>query len=140
MTTREQASPGTSMPCQKPIVANRHVAGSAAKASTRRPLGADRWVRIGTDDAIGERGGRLVEHPEAGEQREGPPAGRLDQLGQLVGQRRQVPAVAGIGEVGRAVQDGLVLVVERAADIELGDPALGHAETARQAGRGGWRW
>ena len=48
MVTRLSEAPGTSTPCQKPMVAKRHVASSAANCSSRRPFGRSRCVRIGT--------------------------------------------------------------------------------------------
>ena len=95
-------------------------------------LGEDRYV-----EAELQGGGRLVEHSEAGEQRQGAPAGRLDEVAELIGERGHVAGVARIGKVGGAVEEGVGLVVERAADIELDDLRRRHAEPAREPGREG---
>ena len=110
------------------------VASSAVNCSSRRRLGQ---VALGEDrdvEAELEGGGGLVEHPEAGEQGERAAAGRLDQVAELVGERLDVAGVPRVGEVGGAVEEGVRLVVEGAADIELGDLRGGHAEPGRELG------
>ena len=94
-------------------------------------LGEDRQV---VAEAQLQRGGRLVEHPEAGEQRERATAGRLDEVAELVGERLDVAGVARVGQVGGAVEERVRLVVERAADIELGDLRRGR----RRGAPGSW--
>ena len=47
MVTRESVGPGTSIPCQNPIVAKRLVAGSSANAATRAGFGMSRWLSSG---------------------------------------------------------------------------------------------
>ena len=134
--------PGTSTPCQKPMVANRLVASSARELLEQPGLGQ---VALGEDrqvvaEAELEGGGGLVEHAEAGEQRERAAAGRLDEVAELVGERLDVAGVARVGQVGGAVEERVVLVVERAADIELGDLRRAARRGGRAAGRGAWRW
>ena len=65
-------------------------------------LGEDREV---VAEAELQGGGRLVEHPEAGEQRERAAAGRLDEVAELVGERLDVAGVARVGQVGGAVEE-----------------------------------
>ena len=44
--TRLRDGPGTSMPCQKPMVAKSEVASSSLKAEMSAGLGRSFWVRI----------------------------------------------------------------------------------------------
>ena len=62
-------------------------------------------------------GGRAHRAPR-GEERERASAGRLDQRRQLVVQRGLVSRLAGVGQMRRAVEEGVLLVVERTADVE----------------------
>ena len=47
IVTNESEGPGTSMPCQKLIVANRQVSGSRAKRSMSAGLGRSPWASMG---------------------------------------------------------------------------------------------
>ena len=98
-------------------------------------LAEDRMV-----DAVLDRIGRLAHHAMAGEQRQRATAGGVDQPGQLVEHRRRVVGVARLGQVGRAVQEALLLEVERGADVEHLDLVGGDAQVVDQASAGRWRW
>ncbi len=47
MATTDSVLPGTSIPCQKPIVANRLADSSAVKAATRAGFGRSPWRSSG---------------------------------------------------------------------------------------------
>ena len=47
MATNDRAGPGTSTPCQKPMVANRHECSSALNWASRAGLGRSDWVSTG---------------------------------------------------------------------------------------------
>ena len=65
-----------------------------------------------------------------------PPAASIE-VAQLVGEGVEVVGVARVGEVGGAVEEGVGLVVEGAADVELVDLHPVDAEPLRQSGREG---
>ena len=44
ITSNDSAEPGTSTPCQKPMVANRHELSSSLKAASRAGFGSSSWV------------------------------------------------------------------------------------------------
>ena len=75
MTTSDSDGPGTSTPCQKPMVANRHDVSSSVKAATSAGLGRSSWVSTRHGSRSLERLGRGPHGPPAGEQGEGAPAG-----------------------------------------------------------------
>ena len=106
------------MPWNSPAVAKRQAVSSSVKRARSAGLGRSSWVRMVNGQAGPERGGGLVHGPPAREQGQRAPAGRVDQRLQLVVHAGPVAGLAGIGEVGGAVQEGVGLVVERAADVE----------------------
>ena len=77
-------SPGTSTPCQKPMVANRQVSGSAANRATSAGLGRSSWARTSTVEPRPQRLDRGLQRPVAGEQRHRAAAGRVDERLELV--------------------------------------------------------
>ena len=126
------------MPCQKPMVANSDVAGSAVNRLISAGLGRSVCTSIVGGQPGPQRLGRGLHGPVAGEQGQGASAGRADQGGQLVVERGLVRARAGIGQVGGAVEQRVGLVVERAAHIQLGvGPRIEAQPFAQPGGDGG---
>ncbi len=100
IVTSDRLGPGTSMPCQKPIVANRQddvLLGEAARASLG--FGSSPWARIVWADPRPQLGGCRLHRPPRREQRERAPAGGLDERGELVVERGLVARV-GAGREG----------------------------------------
>ncbi len=78
MVSSDSAGPGTSTPCQKPMVANRHDRSSELKRATRAGFGRSDWVRT----VQGIRGRRAVAAASIARQlvnraRVRPPAARM---------------------------------------------------------------
>ena len=70
------------------------------------------------DLVASSRVGRVAHHPVAGEQRQRAAAGGVDERGELVDHRVGVLLVARVGQVGGAVEEALLVEVERRADVE----------------------
>ena len=83
----DSVRPGTSMPCQKPMVANSDVASSAANASTRAGFGSSPWARIGVAIRSAHGVERGLHRPPRREQRERATAGGVDEGDELLGDR-----------------------------------------------------
>ena len=83
-------------------------------------LGERREVGQLLADVVGRGLGRA----SAREEPEGAALGGVDQLGDLVELGGAEPVAAGLGQVASDVEDRLLAVVERAADVEA-DPGLG---------------
>ncbi len=93
------------------------MASDVGEAGDERRLGQ---VALGEDrhvDALAHRGGGEVHRLPAREQRQRAAAGGGDQGHQLVVDGVAIPVGTGVREVQRAVQQRLVRVVERAADV-----------------------
>ena len=119
MTTWVSVRPGTSTPWKNPAVASSVVASSAAKRAQQRRLGQ---VALGDQrdvDAITQGRGGGVHRRPAREQGERSPAGCGDQGGELVVDGLAVARMARVGQRHRAVQQGVVGVVERTSDVGL---------------------
>ena len=135
MVTSDSVRPGMSTPWKKPAVANRHDDSSSLNALTSAFLGRSRWVQD-RDVDLGPHGfGRRVHRLPAGEQRQRAATGRGDQRDQLVVHRRGGTAAIGDREVHRAVEQRVVLVVERAADVDRSTSSAGRpTRSASDAG------
>ena len=138
MVTRLRVRPGTSTPCQNPRVAKRQVGSLSVNASMSAGLGRSDWDSTGKEQAVGQGVDGGVHGPPAGEQGQGPSAGRVDQGLELVvdGRLRLGPAAVGQG-LGH-VQHGVVGIVERTAHVELVGRRRPGAPAARAARGAPW--
>ena len=135
MTTSESVEPGTSTPCQKPIVANRHAAGSVGEPGEQRRLAELALDEEREAEASPERVGCPVHRAEAREQRERPALGGFDEAGELLVDRLLGVVAAPVRQVRRTVQKGVLVESERAADVEDVELVRRGAEVHRQPRR-----
>ena len=84
--------------------------------------------------AVGQVGVRGVEPSPAGEQGEGPATGGEDQALQFGVDGVPEAGLPRVGQVGGAVQEGLALEVEGAADVLGPVPVLGESEAVDHVG------
>ena len=128
MMTQLRASPCTSTPCQKLEVPKRTALGVARNSSSRALRGRG---AVEKDGKIEDGQQALVEGAHlavAGEEAEGAAAGDGEDAVDAVGGGFGKVGIAGVGHVGRQIEQGLLAVAEVGRDDELA--GFGEAETA----------
>ena len=120
ITTSDSVLPGTSTPWNNPVVANRQVSCDSANFFTSAGLGRSRWVRTGTEtlsltaSTASSIADQLVNSASVR-----PPAASISAISSSATAARNLGDLGG----GRCIAQYSIacdVVVERAADVELG--------------------
>ena len=128
------------MPWNSPAVANTQEVSSAVKRARSAGFGRSSCVRIVKGTRARSAVAASDHRPPAGEQRQCPPPGRADEGLELVEHSRLVAGMARVGQVGGAIEQRVLLVVEGAADVEQVGPVGRQPDpTGEVEGHGGGR-